>query len=227
MATIIDGKAVAKEVQKQIKARSRRAGAPLGHGARVGGGAWSATIRRRIFTFAIRKRPARKSASNPSSICSPRRSRKENCWRWCISSTRTSRFTASWCNCRCRRIFTRKKFSKRSRRYKDVDGFHPVNQGNALARRRRLSAVYADGHHEAVGSGGLRSQRQKRRGGRPQQYRRQTGGAHVARKARHGDDLPFADRESARRSGPRRYSRRRHRQGRHWCAATGSSPARW
>ncbi len=71
--------------------------------------------------------------------------------------------------------------------HKDVDGFHPVSQGMLVL-------------------GG-----EKRRSRRPQQYRGEASGFDAARTACHGDDLSLADGEPTRRGGARRYSCSRHR----------------
>ena len=88
-----------------------------------------------------------------------------------------------------------------AQRYRRFSSDQP---GNAVARRRWVPAMHADGSDETPRGGRLRSQRQKRRGGRPQQYRRQTGSADAARETCHGDHLSFAHDEPARgsRVGP-------------------------
>ena len=111
--------------------------------------------------------------------------------------------------------------------HKDVDGFHPVSQGMLVLGGDGFRPCTPLGIMKLLESVGLRSQRKKRRGRRPQQYRRQAGGANAARETCDGDDLSFAHREFARRSRPRPILSSSPSARRDWCAAIGSSPARW
>ena len=109
---------------------------------------------------------------------------------------------------------------------KDVDGFTPVNVGLLVQNRAHLVPCTPRGVIELLRRSGIELKGHACRRGRAQRHRREAHGDAAAPRARHGDDLPFADEGPAigrARGGPRRGCNRPHRLR---AAGAGSSRAR-
>ncbi len=195
--------------------------------ARASPPSWSARIRRAPSMSARRARRPPKRAWRASRTSLPADVARPSCSPWSTGSTPTTRSTASWSSCRCRRRSTQHAVIAAIDPAKDVDGFHPVNAGRLAIGPRRARALHAARLPASCSSDELGDL-----GGkdavvdRPLEHRRQADGAAAARRELHRDHRPFAHPRPARCRAPRRHRRRRGRPPGDGPAATGSSPAR-
>ena len=119
--------------------------------------------------------------------------------------------TASWCNCRCRRRWIRRKILLAVDPAKDVDGFHPMNVGYLSTQRPGLVPCTPAGIMEMLKRSRIPDRRAGSRRRRPQRHRGQADGDAAAQRQCDGDGVPFEDARPACRLPPRRHSGRRHR----------------
>ena len=109
---------------------------------------------------------------------------------------------------------------------KDVDGFHPYNVGPARAAHADPAALHALRDHADAGTRRPRSARQERRHRRPEQHRRPADGARAAHESRDHHRLPQPDRATSSGRSARRRSSSPRSGSPSSCRAPGSGRAR-
>ena len=212
MASIIDGKAVAKEVQKQIKEEveglERRWGLVPGLGVVLVGDDPGSHI------YVKNKEKACKEVGIKSyEHLLPATVSERELLTLVHSLNKDKNVHGILVQLPLPAHIRSEKILEAVSPHKDVDGFHPVSQGMLVLGGDGFRPCTPMGIMKLLESVGCDPKGKERCGRRPQQYRGQTGGVNAARTARNGDDLSFADGKPAGRGGACRYSRGCHRQG--------------